>query len=149
VPRPSAATRLKHWLCRLVVSAFGWTYLFILALQVLATYDPFNLVPKPLVGVSLIVLGLPWTLGSSSFPEGLQYLAAAIAPAINWLILGFLCAWQRLKSQGPKVNPATNGDDCGSGGHDLASALATRPNLPPSAPVVADRSTATTWPSII
>jgi hypothetical protein len=105
VPRLSAATRLKRWLCRLVVSAFGWTYLFVLALQVLATYDPFNLVPKPLVGVSLIVLGLPWTLGSSSFPEGLQYLAAAVAPAINWLILGFLCAWQRLKSHGPKGEP--------------------------------------------
>jgi hypothetical protein len=99
VPRPPVTTRFTHWLCRLVVAAFGWTYLFLLVLQVLATYDPFDLVPKPLVGVSLIVFGLPWTLASSSFHEGIQYLVAAIAPVINWLILGFLCAWQRLKSR--------------------------------------------------
>ncbi|MGV3492202.1 MAG: hypothetical protein ACO1OG_12875 [Devosia sp.] len=96
-PPPRERRTFRQWLCSLLVRTFGWAYLALLALQVIATYDPFDLVPKPLVGVSLIVFGLPWTLGSNWFPEGIQYLAAAIAPAINWLILGFLCAWQRYK----------------------------------------------------
>lgn len=104
-PRPPLLVRLRDRLCRLTVSTFGWVYLAILALEVLARYDPFNLVPKPLIGVSLIVIGLPWTLSSTWFQEGVQYLVAAIAPAINWLILGFLCAWQRLKPTLPREEP--------------------------------------------
>lgn len=104
-PRRAPLARLMEWLCRLTVSAFGWAYLAILALEVLARYDPFDIVPKPLIGVSLIVIGLPWTLSSMWFNEGVQYLVAAIAPAINWLILGFLCAWQRLKPTLPRDEP--------------------------------------------
>jgi hypothetical protein len=103
-PRPRRS--FGEWLCRLVVTAFGWFYLFLLALQVLAMVDPFDIVPRPLVGVSLIVIGLPWTFAAGAFPEGLQYLAAAVAPALNWLVLGFLCAWQRMKHRLPPSTDA-------------------------------------------
>ena len=94
---PPRKRPLKERFCRLVVRVFLWLYLFALALSAISLLDLFGFSPRPLAGVFLVVLGLPWTLGSAMFPDDLQALAAAVAPAINWIILGFLCAWQRLK----------------------------------------------------
>lgn len=91
----------RHRLCRLVVRSFAALYLLALALVGISLVDPFGVVPRPLAGVFVLVLGLPWTLSAAWFPEDLQPLAAALAPAINWIILGFLCAWQRLKPRLP------------------------------------------------
>lgn len=81
---------------------FLWVYLLALALSAISLLDLFGFSPRPLAGVFLVVLGLPWTLLSALFPDDLQPLAAAAAPAINWIILGFLCAWQRLKPTLPR-----------------------------------------------
>ena len=87
-----------------MVRAFLWIYLFALALSAISLIEPFGLLPRPLAGVLLVVLGLPWSIASAAtwFPDDLQPIAGAVAPAINWLILGFLCAWQRLKPTLPR-----------------------------------------------
>ncbi len=76
-----------------------------LAISAISLLDLFGFSPRPLAGVFLIVLGLPWTLGSAWFAEDLQPVAAALAPLINWIALGFLCAWQRLKPTLPREEP--------------------------------------------
>ena len=83
--------------CRLVVRAFAYTYLSALALVGISMIDPFGLLPRPLAGVFLLVLGLPWTLAAALWPDDLQPIIAAVAPAINWFILGLLCAWFKLR----------------------------------------------------
>jgi len=83
------------------VRAFAWFYLFVLAVLAVSRLDLFGFAPLPLAGAFLVVLGLPWTLFAAWFPDNLQPWVAAAAPAINWIILGFLCAWQRLKPKLP------------------------------------------------
>ncbi len=90
---------LGQRLCRLAVSLFAAVYLAALALLGLSLLDLFGFAPKPLAGAFLIVLGLPWTLMAAWFPDDLQPWVAAAAPTINWLILGFFCAWRRLKAK--------------------------------------------------
>lgn len=91
-------------LCRLVVRVFLLIYLFALALSTISLIEPFGVLPRPLAGVLLIVLGFPWSIASAAawFPDDWQPVLAAVAPIINWLILGFLCAWQRLKPTLPR-----------------------------------------------
>src|SRR5688572_4634186 len=43
--------------------------------------------PVPLAGVTLVLIGLPWTLGAAIFPDQWQPLAAALAPGLTLLIL--------------------------------------------------------------
>jgi len=88
-------------LCRLVVNAFATVYLVALILAGLALIDPFGLIPRILIGVLLIVLGWPWTLFSAAFGDDIRPLVSALFPTLNWLILGFICAWRRLKPKLP------------------------------------------------
>ena len=98
-PVPVATPRrpLGQRLCRLVVRAFAYAYLITIGLIGLGIIDPFGVIPRPLIGVFLVILGLPWTLISAAFPDAHQPLVAALAPLLNWIVLGLLCAWQRLR----------------------------------------------------
>lgn len=95
---------LRERLCRLVVRAFLWLYIAALVISGISLVDPFGMLPRPLAGVLLIVLGFPWSILTATawFPDEWQPVAAALAPAVNWLLLGFLCAWQRLKHRLPR-----------------------------------------------
>lgn len=87
-----------------MVRAYLWVYLIALIVSGLSLIDPFRILPRPLAGVLLVVLGMPWSVASATswFPDQWQPLAAALAPLVNWLALGFLCAWQRLKRTLPE-----------------------------------------------
>lgn len=104
VPAPPPRRPLKERLCRLVVRLFLWLYLIALIISAAGMVDPFGILPRPLAGVLLVILGLPWSIASAAtwFPDDWQPVAAALAPIVNWLILGFLCAWQRLKPTLPR-----------------------------------------------
>lgn len=87
--RPHFVIRMG-WLCRLVVAAFALIYAGTLL------WNGIGLLvqggePVPLAGVTLVVIGLPWTLGSAMFPDQWQPLAAALAPGLTLLFLFAAC----------------------------------------------------------
>ncbi len=87
---------------------FLWLYLAALAVSAASLVDPFGILPRPLAGIVLIILGLPWSILSATawLPDDWQPVAAALVPLLNWLVLGFLCAWQRLKPRLPHDEPS-------------------------------------------
>ena len=87
-----SATR---WLCRITVRAFGLLYLAVLALQGISALGWFGFAPKPLAGVFLVVIGLPWTLAAAWFPDSVQPLVAALAPLATLVLLWTYCHWPR------------------------------------------------------
>lgn len=84
-----------RWLCHMLVRAFGLLYLAVLAMQGIAALGWFGFAPKPLAGVFLVVIGLPWTLAAAWFPDGLQPLVAALAPLVTLVLLWTHCHWPR------------------------------------------------------
>lgn len=78
------------WLCRLTVAAFGAIYAATLLWNGIGLIIQFG-TPVPLAGVTLVVIGLPWTLGAAMFPDQWQPLAAALAPGLTLLILYATC----------------------------------------------------------
>ena len=82
------------WLCRLIVAAFAAIYAGTLLWNGIGLIIQFG-TPVPLAGVTLVVIGLPWTLGAAIFPDQRQPLAAALAPGLTLLILYATCRLRR------------------------------------------------------
>jgi hypothetical protein len=78
-------------LCRVGCWAFLVLYLLALAVLAIGTFGWFGAEPDPLSGVFLIPLGLPWNLLVDSLPEPLWPWLAAAAPALNLLLVRFVC----------------------------------------------------------
>lgn len=77
--------------CRVITGVFLFVYLAALALLVIGTFGLFGQERDPLSGVFLMPLGPPWNLVLDVFPEPRWPWLAAAAPALNLMILGFIC----------------------------------------------------------
>lgn len=91
--RPHYIIRMG-WLCRLTVAAFGAIYAGTLLWNGIGLIVQWG-EPVPLAGVTLVVIGLPWTLGAAMFPDQWQPLAAALAPGLTLLFLFAACRKHR------------------------------------------------------
>lgn len=91
--RPHYVIRMG-WLCRLVVAGFAAIYAATLLWNGIGLIVQWG-EPVPLAGVTLVVIGLPWTLGAALFPDQWQPLAAALAPGLTLLILYAACRRRR------------------------------------------------------
>ena len=80
-----------RWICRGSLLAFAVLYVLALALLVIGTFGLFGNEADPLAGVFLMPLGLPWNLMLDAFPAWLWPWLAAVAPAVNILILWLIC----------------------------------------------------------
>jgi hypothetical protein len=79
-------------LCRTLLVLFGGVYLVAFLLYLVGTFGLFGSAQGPLAGVFLIPLGLPWNLAIDRiFPESLWPSMAALAPALNLLLIRTLC----------------------------------------------------------
>ena len=79
--------------CSLVVIAFSVLYALAVGLFMIGTFGLFGSPSGPLAGVFLVPLGLPWNLVLDVFPEPLWPTLAALAPALNLIILVLICGW--------------------------------------------------------
>lgn len=79
--------------CSLVVVAFSVLYALAVGLFIIGTFGLFGSPSGPLAGVFLVPLGLPWNLVLDVFPEPLWPALAALAPALNLIILVLICGW--------------------------------------------------------
>lgn len=89
--------------CRAVLVVFGVLYLFALGVLAIGTFGWFGSERDALSGVYVVLLGMPWTMLVGGLPEPLLPWAAALAPAVNLLLIGALCRWRgaaRRPSQG-------------------------------------------------
>ena len=77
--------------CKGLVWIVGAFYLVALALLLIGTFGLFGQERDPLSAVFLIPIGLPWVLWLDGLPDGLLPWLAAFAPALNIVILIFLC----------------------------------------------------------
>lgn len=84
-----------RWLCRMIVRGFALLYLAVLAYTGISALGWFDFAPRPLAGVFLVVIGLPWTLAAVWFPDPLQPLVAALAPLVTLILLWTWCHWPR------------------------------------------------------
>lgn len=91
--QPHFAVRMG-WLCRLVVAAFALVYAATLLWNGIGLIVQFG-TPVPVAGVTLVVIGLPWTLGAALFPDQWQPLVAALAPGFTLLMLYVACRLSR------------------------------------------------------
>lgn len=91
--RPHYIIRMG-WLCRLTVAAFGAIYAGTLLWNGIGLIIQWG-EPVPLAGVTLVVIGLPWTLGAAMFPDQWQPLAAALAPGFTLLFFFVACRKHR------------------------------------------------------
>ena len=82
-----------HLACRLIVMGFSILYALALGLFIIGTFGLFGSPSGPLAGVFLVPLGLPWNLLLDVFPEPLWPTLAALAPALNLIILVLICGW--------------------------------------------------------
>ena len=79
--------------CSLAVIAFSVLYALAVGLFIIGTFGHFGSPSGPLAGVFLVPLGLPWNLVLDVFPEPLWPTLAALAPALNLIILVLICGW--------------------------------------------------------
>lgn len=87
-----------RWLCRMTVRAFGLLYLAALAFTGISALGWFDFAPRPLAGVFVVVMGLPWTVAATWFPDHLQPLVAALAPLVTLVLLWSWCHWPRRRN---------------------------------------------------
>lgn len=80
-------------LCTGVVWIFAVAWLIAVILLLIGTFGWFGQERDPLSGVFLVPLGLPWNLLLDGVPEALKPWGAALAPAINLLILRLVCGF--------------------------------------------------------
>lgn len=81
--------------CRWVLIVFAVAYVAALAILAIGTFGLFGQPRDPLSGVFLLVLGIPWNRWLGGAPEPLLPWLAAVAPALNMLILWALCFLRR------------------------------------------------------
>lgn len=79
------------YVCRILLVTFAAAYLFALAILIIGTYGLFGEASSLLSAVYLLLLGWPWTLMVEVFPEPLWPWLAAVAPAMNLLVLFGIC----------------------------------------------------------
>lgn len=77
--------------CQAVVIIFGIAYLLALGILLIGTLGLFGQERDPLSAVFLMPLGLPWNLFLDPLPDTLKPWLAALAPALNLLILRTIC----------------------------------------------------------
>jgi hypothetical protein len=75
-----------HRACRCTLIGFAVLYALAVGLFIIGTSGP-------LAGVFLVPLGLPWNRMLGVFPEPLWPTLAALAPAVNLIILMLICGW--------------------------------------------------------
>ena len=80
-----------HLACRLVVIGFSIVYALAAGLFVVGTYGLFGSPSGPLAGVFLVPFGWPWNQMIDVLPEPLWPTLAALAPAVNLVILMLIC----------------------------------------------------------
>ena len=80
-----------HVACRLAVVGFFVLYALAVGLFIVGTYGLFGSPSGPLAGVFLVPLGWPWNRLVDVFPEPLWPTLAALAPAVNLVILVLIC----------------------------------------------------------
>lgn len=76
--------------CSWTLKIFVAAYVTALLLFLVGTFGWFGSPKDPLAGVFLIPLGLPWNRLLEGVSDPLRPLVAALAPAINLLILRFV-----------------------------------------------------------
>lgn len=77
--------------CRTIILILAGAYVLALAGFAIGTFGLFGQEPDPLSGILLIPLGLPWNLWIDRFPEASWPWLAALAPALNILLLAGVC----------------------------------------------------------
>jgi hypothetical protein len=82
-----------HRACRYILIGFAILYALAVGLFIIGTFGLFGSPSGPLAGVFLIPLGLPWNRMLDVFPEPLWPMLAALAPAVNFIILMLICSW--------------------------------------------------------
>jgi hypothetical protein len=82
-----------HRSCRLIVIGFSVMYALAAGLFVVGNFGLFGSPSGPLAGIFLLPLGLPWNRMLDIFPEPLWPTLAALAPAMNLIILMLICRW--------------------------------------------------------
>lgn len=80
-----------HRLCRYVVVAMIIAYALALALLAIGTFGLFGQERDPLSGAFVLMLGFPWIMVIDRLPGGMQALAGLAFPALNILLIRFLC----------------------------------------------------------
>ena len=86
-----------HRACRYTLIGFAVLYALAVGLFIIGTFGLFGSPSGPLAGVFLVPLGVPWNRMLGVFPEPLWPTLAALAPAVNLIILMVICHWGALK----------------------------------------------------
>jgi hypothetical protein len=95
----------RRTVCRWALVIFTLAYLAALAILAIGTFGLFGQPRDPLSGVFLVPLGLPWNQLLDEAPAALLPWLAALAPALNILLLAALCRLGRRASQRRTVSP--------------------------------------------
>jgi len=80
-----------RWYCKWIVRVFAGLYLAALGILLIGRYGLFDQPRDPLSGVFLAPLGLPWNLWMDGAPEAALPWIAALAPALNLVLLWVAC----------------------------------------------------------
>ncbi len=89
--------------CRWVLILFAVAYVVALAILAVGTFGLFAQPRDPLSGVFVLVLGIPWNRLLGGAPAPLLPWLAAVAPALNMMILWALCFLRRKHRAGSRV----------------------------------------------
>ena len=82
-----------HRACRYILIGFAVLYALAVGLFIIGTFGLFGSPSGPLAGVFLVPLGVPWNRMLGVFREPLWPTLAALAPAVNLIILMVICHW--------------------------------------------------------
>ncbi|MGA9252113.1 MAG: hypothetical protein WBV78_20535 [Roseobacter sp.] len=77
--------------CKWIVRVFAGLYLLALVILGIGVFGLFGQDKDPLSAVYLMPLGLPWVLWADGAPDMMLPWIAALAPALNLVILIALC----------------------------------------------------------
>lgn len=95
----SAGIRRACRFCHYALMTFAVIYFAAVTIFAIGTLGLFGADKDPLAGVFLMPFGLPWNLALDPFPEGIRPMAAALAPAVNLLVLWAICLRHRSSSK--------------------------------------------------
>ena len=88
--KPSTAGKVDM-ACTVVPWLFTVGYGFALVVFLVGTFGWFGVSQDPLSGLFLTPLGIPWAWAASILPESTWPFLVALAPAINVVLLFWLC----------------------------------------------------------